>query len=65
MKLRDFDFNSIDIFPITGLSVRQGDGEWYDKGCIGDTLKALPPHFADAEIKETRWYFNTFVIELE
>lgn len=31
---------------------------------IGETLKSLPAEFADAEIKETRWFFNTFVIEL-
>ena len=66
MKLREFNFNSLKRpGRLTGLSVRMGDGPWYDKGGIGDTLRALPLHFADATIRETRWFFDTFVIELE
>jgi hypothetical protein len=40
-------------------------GPWYEGATIGETLKMLPTEFADAEIKETRWFFNTFVIELK
>jgi len=39
-------------------------GPWYEEPTIGETLKTLPAEFADAEIKETRWFFDTFVIEL-
>lgn len=70
MKLREFDFNSLrHPFRLTNLSVRmetnQGEyGPWYEGCSIGETLKMLPPEFADAEIKGTRWFFDTFVIEL-
>lgn len=66
MKLREFNFNSLKRRgKLVGLSVRMGDGPWYEKGGIGETLRALPLNFADATIKETRWFFNVFVIELE
>lgn len=66
MKLREFNFNSLKRpGRLTGLSVRMGDGQWYEGCGIGDTLRLLPPHFADATIKRTRWFFDTFVIELE
>lgn len=65
MKLKEFNFNSLKrIFP-TNLAIRLNCGEWYEGETIGETLKMLPLHFAEAEIKETRWYFDTFVIELE
>lgn len=70
MKLRGFNFNSLKRpFRLTNLSVRMetSPGEyrpWYEGCSIGETLKMLPPEFADAEIKETRWFFDTFVIEL-
>lgn len=65
MKLREFNFNSIKRFGLVNLAVRLDGGKWYEECSIGETLKALPLHFADATIKETRWFFNTFVIELE
>ncbi len=70
MKLREFNFNSLKHpFRPTNLSVRMETspgqyGPWYEGCGIGETLKMLPPEFADAEIKETRWFFDTFVIEL-
>lgn len=70
MKLREFNFNSLKHpFRLTNLSVRMetspGEfGPWYEGSGIGETLRMLPLEFADAEIKETRWFFNTFVIEL-
>lgn len=70
MKLRKFNFNSLKRpFRPTNLSVRMetGPGQygpWYEGLTIGETLKMLPPEFADAEIKATRWFFDTFVIEL-
>lgn len=66
MKLREFNFNSLKRpGKLTNLSVRMGDGPWYEEPSIGETLKVLPREFADAEIKKTRWFFDTFVIELE
>lgn len=70
MKLREFNFNSLkNPFRLTNLAVRMetGPGEytpWYEGLTIGETLKMIPLSFADAEIKETRWFFDTFVIEL-
>ncbi len=70
MKLREFNFNSLKRpFKLTNLAVRMETspgqyGPWYEEPTIGETLKALPAEFADAEIKETRWFFDTFVIEL-
>lgn len=64
MKLRQFDFNSIkDRFPIVGLSIRKDEGKWYT-GTIGEVLLTIPEDFAEMEIKNTRWFFNEFVIEL-
>lgn len=66
MKLREFNFNSIKRpWRPTTLAVRMEGGQWYEGQTIGETLKMLPLSFADAEIKETRWYFDTFVIELK
>lgn len=65
MKLREFNFNSIKRIAPTNLAVRLDEGKWYEGGSIGETLKILPLHFADATVKDTRWFFDTFVIELE
>lgn len=71
LKLREFNFNSLKHpFTPTNLAVRMETGSnkfgpWYEGCSIGETLKMLPLIFADAEIKETRWYFNTFVVELK
>lgn len=65
MKLREFNFNSLkNSFTPTNLCVKDGDKS-YEGLSIGDTLHMLPIAFADREIKEMRWFFNTFVIELE
>lgn len=66
MKLKEFNFNSI-VRPwrLTNLAIRMGDGKWYEELTIEETLKSIPLSFADATIKTTRWYFDTFVIELE
>lgn len=47
------------------IAIRMGDGPWYEEPTIGETLKVIPEHFADAEITDCRWFFDTFVIELE
>ena len=69
MKLREFDFNSIKQRRVDGgftnLAVRMENGQWYEELTIGLTLESLPKEFAEAEIKETRWFFDTFVIELK
>lgn len=71
MKLREFDFNQLKHpFAITNLAVRMeinpGQyGPWYEEISVGETLKKLPDGWENAEIKETRWFFNTFVIELK
>ena len=75
MKLREFDFNSIkgDRWRLTNLCVMEDTSDMpfgkmskrYEEGSIGLTLKALPPYWANREIKETRWFFETFVIELK
>lgn len=65
MKLKEFNFNSLkNPMILTTLAIRMGDGAWYEGMTIGETLKSLPKYFAEAEIKETRWFFNTFIIEL-
>lgn len=70
MKLREFNFKSIqNEYPIVGLCVMEErsiceDSKNSYEGFICDVLRALPIEWADREIKETRWFFNTFVIEL-
>ena len=65
MKLREFNFNSLkNPFARTNLFVMDGRAS-YEGVSIGDTLRMLPLELADRKIKETRWFFNTFVIELE
>ena len=63
MKLKEFNFNSIkNRYSIVGLTIRK-DGKNYT-GFIWEVLEKIPIEFAEMEIKETRWYFNEFVIEL-
>ena len=65
MKLREFNFNSLkNLFALINLCVMDGRVS-YEGVSIGDTLRMLPIELADRKIKETRWFFNTFVIELE
>lgn len=66
MKLREFNFNSI---ALRGLCIKEEGAICTDKGrCyegfIGDVLRAIPIEWADREIKNTRTYFDIFVIEL-
>lgn len=74
MKLKDFNFNVLRALlnmgrPVT-LCVME-DAEWGDYksrvegATIGETLRLLPREWANREIKETRWYFDTFIIELK
>lgn len=67
MKLREFNFNSI---PVRGLCIKEEGPTGMDvkrcfEGFIGEVLRAIPISWADREIKETRYYFDIFVIELE
>lgn len=65
MKLREFKFNELkNPLSLVNLCVKDGKHS-YEECSIGATLRALPLELADREIKETRWFFNTFVIELE
>ena len=66
MKLREFNFNSI---MTRGLCIKEDGAVGTDKnrcfeGFIGDVLRAIPIEWADREIKETRYFFDFFVIEL-
>ena len=71
MKLREFNFNSLKSpFRLTNLCVKEegakmGEPGFYEELTIGETLRALPVDWADREIKDTRWFFDTFVIEVE
>lgn len=71
MKLREFNFNQLKSRGgLVGLAVRREKspgyfGPWYEGLTIGETLSMLPKEFADAEIKQTRWFFNQFIIELK
>lgn len=65
MKLREFNFNDLKN-PLSPVNLCVKDGKRsYEECSIGETLRSLPRELADREIKETRWFFNTFVIELE
>lgn len=65
MKLREFKFNVLkNTLSPANLCVKDGKRS-YEECSIGETLRSLPRELADREIKETRWFFNTFVIELE
>jgi len=59
MKLREFKFNDI---PVPYLSIFV-DGKEVEFGFIGDVLKKAI-HLADYEIKETNYFFESFVIRL-
>lgn len=67
MKLREFNFNSIFV---RGLCIKEegalviDEGRCYE-GFIGEVLRAIPIEWADREIKDTRYYFDEFVIEIE
>lgn len=61
MKLKEFNFNEIGT---NHIAIRMENGPWYEKLTIAETLSSLPPHFAEAKIKTTRYYFDTYVIEL-
>ena len=67
MKLREFNFNSLksSLRPVNLAIKIKGSNKWYEGCSIGETLNLIPIEFADMEIKETRWFFDTFVIELE
>lgn len=71
MKLKEFNFNSIkNRFAIVGLVIKEEDAAVWDKdksytGFIGEVLRAIPIEWAERDIKETRWFFNEFVIELK
>lgn len=67
MKLKEFNFNSI---MVCGLCIKEEDTVVTDKkkcfeGFIGEVLRAIPIEWAEREIKETRYYFDIFVIELK
>ena len=65
MKLREFKFNELKN-PLAPVNLCVKDGQRsYEECSIGETLRSFPRELADREIKETRWFFNTFVIELE
>jgi hypothetical protein len=59
MKLKEFNFNEISV---KGLSVFV-DNKEIACGFIGEVLKKIP-HLKEYEIKETNYYFDTFVIRL-
>ncbi len=66
MKLKEFKFNSI---MVPGLCIKEEGAIITDKdrcyeGFIGEVLRAIPIEWAEREIKETRTYFDIFVIEL-
>ena len=67
MKLREFKFNSI-MQP--GLCILEEGATVLERGLcyegyIGEVLQKIPIEWADREIKETRVYFDIFVIELK
>jgi len=65
MKLREFKFNDLKSpFRLTGLCIRK-DNKTVAEGPIGEVLRKQEViDLADAEIKETRWFFDEFVIEV-
>ena len=67
MKLREFNFNSI---PVRGLCIMEEGAISTDfdrsyEGFIGEVLRKIPIEWAEREIKETRYFFDMFVIELK
>lgn len=68
MKLKDYNFNSIKetCTDLCNLAIKvENTDKWYEEYSVGATLKVIPIEFADMEIAETRWFFNTFVIILK
>lgn len=71
MKLKEFNFNSIKRIRSSNLCIMEEcligrePGRRYESLTIGETLRAIPIEWAEREIKETRWFFDTFVIELK
>lgn len=66
MKLREFNFNSI---MSRWLCIKEEGAIVTDRsrcyeGYIGEVLRAIPIDWADREIKDTRHYFDQFVIEI-
>jgi len=59
MKLKEINFNEI---PVKGLSIFVDDKE-IACGFIGEVLRQIP-RLANYEIKDTNYYFDTFVIRL-
>jgi hypothetical protein len=59
MKLKEFNFNEISV---RGLSIFV-DSKEIACGFISEVLKQIP-HLKDYEIKDTNYYFDTFVIRL-
>jgi hypothetical protein len=71
MKLKEFNFNSLkeerrlpNLCIMEECLIGRGPAKRYERLTIGETLMAIPIEWAEREIKETRWYFDTFVIEL-
>lgn len=67
MKLKEFNFNSI-MTP--GLCIMEEGASVIDKrkcfeGFIGEVLRAIPIEWAEREIKEVRYFFDQFVIEVK
>lgn len=65
MLLKEVNFNRIrdeKPFEAVGLCIK-ADGKEYN-GFIGEVLKTIPVSFAERVVKETRWFFNVYVIEL-
>lgn len=71
MKLREFNFNQLKAFFPCNLCVKEEGATVFDKDrcfeeiTVGETLRKLPVEWAEREIKETRWFFNQFVIVVE
>lgn len=60
MKLREFKFNELkNLLSPVNLCVKD-EKRIYEECSIAETLRSLPFELADREIKETRWFFNTF-----
>lgn len=71
MKLREFNFNNLKAFRMCGLCIMEEGASVLNKDkcfegiTIGETLRKIPAEWAEREIKETRWFFNEFIIELK
>ena len=73
MKLKEFNFNSIKggLWRPTNLCIKTEGASiadrkrCYEEITIGETLKAIPIEWAEREIKDSWWFFDTYVIELK